>query len=210
MAVVGSSGSGKTTLVDLVLGLMTPESGSVTISGIAPRQACSKWPGAIAYISQNSVISKSNLGDEVILGYERDDVAEPEVLNALSLAQIDGLLRDNESAFHRSIGVGGSSLSGGQRQRVNIARGLISGPKFIVLDEATSALDGVTEASISEEILRLKGNVTLLVIAHRLTTINKADKIIYLREGQIIDIDTFENLKSKHVDFLEQAQIMGL
>jgi ABC-type bacteriocin/lantibiotic exporter with double-glycine peptidase domain len=210
MAVVGSSGSGKTTLVDLVLGLMTPESGSVTISGIAPRQACSKWPGAIAYISQNSVISKSNLGDEVILGYERDDVAEPEVLNALSLAQIDGLLRDNESAFHRSIGVGGSSLSGGQRQRVNIARGLISGPKFIVLDEATSALDGLTEASISEEILRLKGNVTLLVIAHRLTTIKKADKIIYLREGQIIDIDTFENLKSKHVDFLEQAQIMGL
>jgi ABC-type bacteriocin/lantibiotic exporter with double-glycine peptidase domain len=210
MAVVGSSGSGKTTLVDLVLGLITPESGSVKISGLEPRKACSKWPGAIAYISQNSVISKSILGDEVILGYERGDVAESKILNALSQAQLDGLLRESESVFQHSIGVGGNSLSGGQRQRVNIARGLISSPKFIVLDEATSALDGLTEASISEEILRLKGNVTLLVIAHRLTTIKHADRIIYIRDGKIIDIDTFDNLKNKHVDFLQQAQIMGL
>jgi ATP-binding cassette subfamily C protein len=210
MAVVGSSGSGKTTMVDLVLGLLTPKSGSVKISGIEPRKACSNWPGAIAYISQNSVISKSILGEEVILGYERVDVTESEILNALSQAQLDGLLRESESVFQHSIGVGGNSLSGGQQQRVNIARGLISSPKFIVLDEATSALDGRTEASISEEILKLKGNVTLLVIAHRLTTIKHADRIVYIRDGQITDIDTFENLKSKHIDFLQQAQIMGL
>lgn len=210
MAVVGSSGSGKTTLVDLVLGLLSPKSGSILISGLEPRKACSKWPGAIAYISQNSVISKSNLGEEVILGYEREDVEVSEILNALSQAQLNDLVRETDSVFQHSIGVGGNGLSGGQRQRVNIARGLISKPRLIILDEATSALDGRTEVSISEEILKLKGSVTLLVIAHRLTTIKNADRIIYIQKGKIIDIDTFNNLKSKHNDFLEQAQIMGL
>ena len=211
VAVVGSSGSGKTTLIDLILGLIKPDAGSVTISGESPRQACIKWPGAIAYISQNSPIHRSTVGEEVILGYDSDSVPKDSVLNALTKAQLKDLTLSSESLLSYFIGVRGNNLSGGQRQRLAIARGLVSNPKFVVFDEATSALDGLTEASIADEIANLRSEgVTLLVVAHRLTTIKNADKIVYLREGCLIDIDTFENLKLKHIDFLQQAEIMGL
>jgi len=210
VAVVGASGSGKTTLIDLILGLLIPDSGSIRISGLDPRHACSKWPGAIAYIPQSAAISKSSLGQEILLGYDSEDVPLELISNALEISQLMDLAPDMASLISLPIGIRGSRISGGQRQRLSIAKGLVSSPKILIFDEATSALDGMTEAAISEEIKQLRGKVTLLVIAHRLTTILDANKIIYLQDGEVIDIDNFENLKRKHVNFLQQAEILGL
>lgn len=210
IAIVGSSGSGKTTLVDLMLGLIEPDFGRTEISGMPPRSAAVKWPGAISYIPQNAEISSSNLEEELTQGYESSEVPLERILDSLAKSGLTNVFKDVDFNIPKSIGIGGKSLSGGQRQRLSIAKGLVTDPKLVILDEATSALDGLTEESVSKEISKLRGSITLVVIAHRLSTIRNADRIIYLNDGRIVDIDSFEALKVKYHDFLLQAQIMGL
>jgi ABC-type multidrug transport system fused ATPase/permease subunit len=210
IAIVGSSGAGKTTLVDLLLGVLIPESGEVLISGVSPQKAVSKWSGAIAYVPQDVVIVNGNVKENICLGYSVDQVDDQVVWQALNFAELETHFRNNPEGLSSQVGERGSGLSGGQRQRLGIARALFTNPFLLVLDEATSALDGETEAAITNALEKLKGKVTVVMIAHRLSTIRNVDRIIYMDQGKIIGEGDFESLRKKLPEFDRQAKQMGL
>ena len=210
IAFVGSSGAGKTTLVDLILGLRTPNYGAVKISGLEPDKAIKRWPGAIAYVPQDSAILQGTIMDNLVLGYPNEGVDESAAWRALQVSHLEGFVRNLPNGLSTVVGDRGTSLSGGQRQRLGIARAFMTNPRLIFLDEATSSLDGEIEAAISETILEMKGKVTVVMIAHRLSTVVSADRIYFLDEGRVKGIGTFQELKQINADFARQAAIMGL
>jgi len=210
VAIVGPSGSGKTTLLDLILGLLVPDSGEVLISKEEPLKCISKWPGALAYVPQDVVIVSGSIAENVDLGFEKSAISDELIKNALSLSMLDSLLLELPEGSQSSVGERGNKLSGGQRQRLGIARALFTKPRILFLDEATSSLDGQTEREITESIISLKGNLTVVTIAHRLSTVRNADKVIYLDKGQIVSIGTFEEVRNQVIDFDNQATLMGL
>ncbi len=210
IAIVGKSGSGKSTLVDLILGVLDPESGSVEISNRNPLAAISEWPGAIAYVPQDVYISNTSILENVSLGYPLESNTNEYVLKAISLAELSELVSDLPQGVLSMVGERGSKLSGGQKQRLGIARALFSQPKLLVLDEATSSLDAETELRIANSLLGLKGKITIMVIAHRLSTIRNADKVIYIDDSKILEIGSFEEVRAKVPNFDLQANLMGL
>ena len=210
IAIVGPSGAGKTTLVDVLLGVLEPNSGSVKISGETPLQAISKWPGAISYLPQDVIISNGTIRHNVTLGYPENQISDEVILNALKLAQLDDFVKTTSYGLETHVGDRGTKLSGGQRQRLGIARALLTSPKLLVLDEATSALDGETEMGITQAIHELHGKVTTITIAHRLSTIQNADVVYYIEDGKIIASGNFQDIRSKVPDFDRQAKLMGL
>ncbi len=210
IAIVGSSGAGKTTLVDLILGILSPNSGTVEVSDVNPLDAISKWPGAISYVPQDVFMANGSFLDNVVMGFDPEYANIGNVKNALQLAHLDSHIENQPANLGTLIGERGTSLSGGQRQRLGIARALYTKPKLLVLDEATSALDGQTEADISGSIQGLRGEVTLLVIAHRLSTIKGADRIYYLEKGRLVAFGSFDDVRAQVPDFDEQAKLMGL
>jgi ABC-type multidrug transport system fused ATPase/permease subunit len=210
LAIAGPSGSGKTTLVDVILGILVPTSGDVTISNLKPSQAIEKWPGAIAYVPQDVLIVNGTIRENVSLGYETKLEDEELVWDALRVASLDKLVESLPDGLDTQVGDRGTRFSGGQRQRLGIARAMFSKPKLLILDEATSSLDGDSEAEITDTILNLKGNVTVLIIAHRLSSIRNADQLIYLEAGKIEGVGTFEEVRSRIPNFERQAQLMGL
>jgi ABC-type multidrug transport system fused ATPase/permease subunit len=210
VAIVGPSGAGKTTLVDLILGVLEPESGKIEISGLTPSQTVTKWPGAVAYVPQDCVIVNGTIRQNVALGYPIESATDELVLRAIKVAQLEEYVNSLELGLDTNVGDRGSRLSGGQRQRLGIARAMFTQPKILVLDEATSALDGETELNLGNAILGLKGRVTVIVIAHRLSTIRDTSKIAYINRGQIQAIGTFDELRLAIPDFDNQAKAMGL
>jgi ABC-type multidrug transport system fused ATPase/permease subunit len=210
VAIVGSSGAGKTSIVDVLLGVIQPQSGSVTISGQAPRESIRKWPGAIGYVPQNVEIVNSSIQGNISLGFEFSEKHTSLVVEAIKFAQLADVIEALPEGVETVVGERGAELSGGQRQRLGIARALFTKPKLLVLDEATSALDGETESRISEAINKIKGNLTIVVVAHRLSTIRNADRILYFDSGALIGVGTFDELRAKVPNFDKQAQLMGL
>jgi ABC-type multidrug transport system fused ATPase/permease subunit len=210
VAIVGSSGAGKTTLADIILGILEPISGNVAISGIKPSEAVIKWSGAVSYVPQDVMISNTSIGANVALGYSLERVSEENIWQALELAHMDEFVRSLPDGLNTSVGERGSQLSGGQRQRLGIARALFTKPKLLVLDEATSALDGQTEADITNSIQTLKGKVTTIIIAHRLSTVRSVDQVIYLAKGRIVAQGNFDQVRKTVPDFDQQAKLMGL
>ena len=210
VAIVGSTGAGKSTAVDVILGLLNPESGSILISGLKPEEAVIKWPGAISYVPQDVVISNGTIRENVALGFNSKYVNEELVWDAIKAAQLDDYVNSLPEALGTQVGERGTRMSGGQRQRLGIARALFTRPKLLVLDEATSALDGETELAISQAIQRLRGNVTVIMIAHRLSTVRNADSIIYMDKGKVISIGTFDEVRVNVPNFDRQAKLMGL
>ena len=210
VAIVGPSGSGKSTLVDLILGLLTPEVGEVSISSLKPENAISKWPGAIGYVPQSIYISQTSILENVALGFSGADINLELATDSLENAQLMGLIRELPEGIYSNVGARGSRLSGGQRQRLGIARSLYTKPRLLILDEATSALDGLTENDVSEAINGLKSTMTLLLIAHRLSTVKLADRIIYMENGKIRSIGNFSELRASIPDFDKQAKLSGM
>jgi ABC-type multidrug transport system fused ATPase/permease subunit len=210
LAIVGSSGAGKTTLVDVLLGVITPNAGTVRISDEDPSVAISMWPGAIAYVPQDVVICNGTIRDNVALGYPKELVNDELVWEALDSAHLKNVVKSLPNMLDSQVGERGTKLSGGQRQRLGIARALYTKPKLLVLDEATSSLDGKSEFDISESIQELKGKVTVIVVAHRLSTIRNADQIIYMAGGKIVNEGSFDALRKINADFDSQANLMGL
>ena len=209
-AIVGPSGAGKTTLLDLILGVLEPISGKITISGNSPSSASQKWSGAISYVPQNIVIAKGTIRKNVGLGYKPEVATDKLVWDSLDTAQLRGVVEKLPHTLDAQVGEHGTRISGGQRQRLGIARAMFTSPKLLVLDEATSSLDGQTESEITDAIESLSGKVTVIVVAHRLSTIRKVDNIFYINNGRIIAEGKFEELRLKVKDFDKQAEIMGM
>lgn len=206
VAIVGPSGSGKTTLIDLILGLLESEIGEISISDINPVNALYTWPGAFGYVPQDIRLRQGTIRDNITLGFDPETFTDEEIWEALEISQLKEFVENQALGFNTLVGENGYKLSGGQKQRLGIARAIITKPRLLILDEATSALDGNTESDISEAIKNLKGRVTVVLIAHRLSTIKHADSIIYLNEGQIEAVGTFEELRRKVKNFDIQAQ----
>jgi ABC-type multidrug transport system fused ATPase/permease subunit len=210
VAVVGSSGAGKTTFIDVLLGVMTPDDGTVLISGLPPLLAVAKWPGAIAYVPQDVAISSGTIRENVALGFPEQQATDELVISALKVAQLDQFVSDLPRGLDTQVGERGAKISGGQRQRLGIARAMFTKPHLLVLDEATSSLDGETEASISDAIHALRGTTTVVLIAHRLSTVRDADIVVYLADGKIKTMGTFNEVRKAVPDFDRQAKLMGL
>jgi ATP-binding cassette, subfamily B, bacterial PglK len=210
IAFVGPSGGGKSTLIDLILGLLAPSSGSITISGLKPVDAIKKWPGSIGYVPQDVFIENSTVKENICLGFNPDSVEDDLVWQALQLADLSEFVKGLEGQLSYRISDAGKNLSGGQRQRLGIARALLTKPKIVIFDEATSALDAETENRVSESILKLTGECTVIFIAHRLSVVRSADMIYYIDKGKIVSQGSFEELRKLNADFNNQANFMGI
>jgi ABC-type bacteriocin/lantibiotic exporter with double-glycine peptidase domain len=210
IAFVGPSGGGKSTLIDLILGLLAPSSGSISISGLQPVDAIKKWPGSIGYVPQDVFIENSTIKENICLGFNPTTVSDDLVWQALQLADLSEFVKGLEGQLSYKISDAGKNLSGGQRQRLGIARALLTKPKIVIFDEATSALDAETENRVSESILKLTGECTVIFIAHRLSVVRSADMIYYIDKGKIVSQGGFEELRKLNADFNNQANFMGI
>ena len=210
LAFVGPSGAGKTSLVDVLLGVLDATSGTVLISGNPPLETIAKWPGAIAYVPQDVAMSSGTIRENITLGFPENSEDEELIKDALRIAQLLTFVEFLPQGLDTQVGERGTKLSGGQRQRLGIARAMFTKPKLLVLDEATSALDGQTESDISSSILELKGSATVVMIAHRLSTVRFADLVVYIDGGTILAQGTFEEVRLRVPNFEKQAQLMGL
>ena len=210
VAFVGPSGAGKTTMIDVLLGVLNPDEGSVLISGLPPLLAVAKWPGAVSYVPQDVVIAAGTIRENVAMGYPPEVATDELVMDALKVAHLDKFVAELPHGIDTQVGERGTKMSGGQRQRLGIARAMFTQPHLLVLDEATSSLDGETEASITDAIHALRGSTTVVVIAHRLSTVRDANIVVYLSGGKIIAKGTFDEVRKVLPDFDRQAKLMGL
>ena len=210
LALVGKSGAGKSTLADVILGVLDPDEGRALIDGVAPVDAVSRWPGAVAYVPQEVLLANGSIRCNVALGLPDDAIDDELVWEALKRANLDQYLRDQREGLDTQVGEGGLRLSGGQRQRLGVARALYTKPRLLVLDEATSALDAETEAAITSTIQELEGEVTTVVIAHRLSTVRNVDQMLYLEEGVPAALGSFSEVRLIVPALDRQAELLGL
>ena len=210
VAVVGSSGAGKTTLIDTLLGVLEPSIGLIKISELSPVECITKWPGAISYVPQDINIFDGTIRTNVALGYPKELASDEMIWEAINFAELGDVVSELPNGIDTEIGERGIKLSGGQRQRLGLARALFSNPQLLVLDEATSFLDSETELRISKAIQNLKGKVTVIVIAHRLSTVREANHVYYLEDGKIKASGSFEEVRKISPKFDKQAKLLGL
>jgi ATP-binding cassette, subfamily B, bacterial PglK len=200
IGLIGSSGSGKTTLVDMILGLLEPQSGGMSFNGKPLKEAMKIWQNSIAYLPQQVFLIDNTLGRNVALGFEDEEINEDKIIEALDKARLTELVKQLPNGINTLLGEKGIRLSGGQRQRVALARAFYHERSVLVMDEATSALDNETEREIVDEIQRLKGQKTMIVIAHRLSTVKNCDRIYKLEKGRIVSFGTPQDMLNPHID----------
>jgi ABC-type multidrug transport system fused ATPase/permease subunit len=210
VALVGMTGAGKSTLADAILGVLLPDSGTIRISGIEPYETVNRWPGAMAYVPQDVAVLTGTVRENVALGIPPEVIDDALVWEALERAHLAEFLKSAREGIDTVVGENGVQLSGGQRQRLGIARALYTRPRLLVLDEATSALDAETEQLITETLDNLIGDVTIIVIAHRLATVRHCDQVLYLSSGKITGRGTFDQVRDQVPDFDRQASLLGL
>jgi ATP-binding cassette, subfamily B, bacterial PglK len=205
IGVVGPTGAGKTTLVDLIVGLLTPSAGRITIDGIDLSRRLSWWQRQIGYVPQEVYLVDDSLRRNIALGIPDAEIDDPRVRAAVRMARLDELAASLPEGLGTFVGERGIRLSGGQRQRVGIARALYHQPDVLIFDEATSSLDNATEAEVTKAIEALHGMKTLVVIAHRLTTVRHCDRLVFLENGRVAACGTFEELMQNSAEFRRMA-----
>jgi ABC-type multidrug transport system fused ATPase/permease subunit len=187
---VGTSGSGKSTLVDVILGLLPPSAGVITVDGLGIGENVRAWQDQIGYVPQAIYLTDDTLRRNVAFGLPDGQIDEDAVWHAIKAAQLEEFVNSQARGLDTVVGERGVRLSGGQRQRIGIARALYHDPDVLVLDEATSALDMVTEAAVMEAVTALKGRKTILIVAHRLSTVEHCDRLFCLDQGRLDIGDT--------------------
>jgi ATP-binding cassette subfamily C protein len=208
IGIAGSTGSGKTTLADVILGLLTPQDGQILVDGVEITAANLRtWQNIIGYVPQDIYLADDTIAGNIAFGVPQRDINMEKVRAAAKKAQLSGFIENKlPEGYETFVGDRGVRLSGGQRQRIGIARALYNDPEVLILDEATSMLDGQTESAFMQAIDALSHRVTLIVIAHRLTTLSKADCIYLLEDGRIESEGTFNNLIQRSERFNMMAQ----
>ena len=209
VGLVGSSGAGKSTLVDLVLGLLVPSGGSIEIDGQQIEDVMADWRSRVGYVPQDVSLFDGTVAQNIALTWGAE-IDLGRVRAALERAQLWQFIESRPGGMQGKVGERGMSLSGGQRQRMGIARALYSDPLILVMDEATSALDTKTESDVAAAIRDLRGEVTVVAVAHRLSTIRESDQIFFMRDGQIAAQGTFDELVRAEPEFAVQAKLAGL
>ncbi|HXE73665.1 MAG TPA: ABC transporter ATP-binding protein [Candidatus Nitrosotenuis sp.] len=211
-ALVGRSGAGKTTLADLAAGLLVPQEGRVTVDGQPLEgEALRRWQGSVGYVPQEIYLLDDTVRRNIALGVPDEEIDEEAVMRAATMAHIhDFIVGELPQGYDTVLGERGVILSGGQRQRIGIARALYMDPELLILDEATSSLDNLTERSVIEAIEELAGRKTLLVIAHRLSTVKGCDRIFLVEEGRVVDSGPFAQLLAASAPFQELARLQLL
>ncbi len=201
VGIVGPTGAGKTTLIDIVVGLLRPTSGRILIDGIDLNSDLNSWKRCVGYVPQTIFLTDESLRRNIALGIEDGDVKESDIERAVQMAQLERLIAALPSGLDTPVGERGVRLSGGERQRVGIARALYHNPDLLVFDEATSALDHLTEAALSEAMEILHGHKTLLVVSHRLSTVRRCDRVVFLSDGRVKACGTYNELVRCDAEF---------
>lgn len=207
IAFVGESGAGKSTIVDLLLGLLEPTEGVIRVDGKDIQKSLSAWQKNIGYIPQSIYLGDETIRSNVAFGIPKEESDDKKVWEALELAQLAEMVRKLPLGLDTVIGERGTRVSGGQRQRIGIARALYHKPEVIVMDEATSALDNITEKEITNAIESLKGERTVIIIAHRLTTVENCDTLYLMKEGEIMDSGSYNDLIQRNREFRKMALV---
>jgi len=202
---VGASGAGKTTLIDLLLGLLKPQSGTIEVDGNNILDDISGWQKNIGYIPQFIFLADDSIKNNVAFGLSENQICDEKLQSALEAAQLLKYVNNLPNGVNTIIGEDGTRLSGGQRQRIGIARALYHDPQLIIMDEATSALDNVTERFVIDAIEQFKGDRTIVMIAHRISTVKNCDKLILMKNGRILDSGTYIDLINNNSDFSKLA-----
>ncbi|SNT69257.1 ABC transporter ATP-binding protein [Psychrobacter sp. LV10R520-6] len=207
VGLVGSTGSGKSTLIDLLLGLLTPQSGQLTIDDTCITTENKRaWQNTLGFVPQSIFLSEGTIAENIAFGLPAADIDIEQVNKTLKLAHLTELVEQLPDGVNTKVGERGVQLSGGQRQRIGIARALYHEAKVLVFDEATSALDGITEKIIMDAIHDFSGQKTIIMIAHRLKTVQKCDIIYLMDQGKIVDQGTYKELVEKNSQFKEMAE----
>jgi len=201
IGITGPSGSGKTTLINLILGLLKPNAGQICINGEDIYLNLVSWRNLVGYVPQSITLIDASIKENVALGIENDDINQDKVWSVLGDTNLDMFVKGLPKQLDTLIGENGMRLSGGQRQRLGLARSLYRDPKVLIFDEATSSLDIKTEKRITNEIMKMSGKHTLIIVAHRISTIKDCDVIYYLKDGKIIDSGNFSTLTKINKDF---------
>jgi len=202
IGLVGRTGAGKTTLADIILGLYEPSAGAVTVDGVSLKgPAMRAWRRRVGYVPQQVFLANASVTENIAFALPRSEIDEDAVLRAARLAQADEFVRALPDGFDTLVGERGVKLSGGQRQRIGIARALYHEPEVLVFDEATSALDGLTEDAVMEAIRSLSGQRTIILVAHRLRTVEACDRIVLMEEGRILADGPYQELFENSPEF---------
>ena len=208
VGLVGTTGSGKTTVVDIILGLLEPQKGTLEVDEkVINKYNIRAWQSSIGYVPQHIYISDDTIASNIAFGINPEDINQEAVEKASKIANLhEFVINELPEKYHTSIGERGVRLSGGQRQRIGIARALYHEPKVLVLDEATSALDNLTEEAVMDAINNLGNNITIILIAHRLSTVKNCDTIFLLNKGQLVNKGTFDELIKDNDKFRDSAK----
>jgi ABC-type multidrug transport system fused ATPase/permease subunit len=205
--VVGESGAGKSTLIDVMVGLYKPSTGWIKVGGQDLSESDLKsWHRQIGYVPQFPYLADGSVAENVALGMPSAEVEEADVWDALELANLAEFIRGLPEGLNTPVGDRGVRLSGGQRQRLAIARALFQKPQLLVLDEATSSLDQIAESEIRTALEKLHGRITVIMIAHRMTTVQDCDEILYLSNGKLVAQGRYEELLATHDGFQRLAR----
>ena len=192
--------------MDIILGLFVPDSGSVLIDGKDIQDNLASWQKHLGYIPQFIFLADDTIKNNIAFGIDEADINEDQINVAIALAQLESFITELPQGLDTVVGERGVRLSGGQRQRIGIARALYHDPQVLIMDEATSSLDTHTERGVIKSIEKLKGDRTILVIAHRLSTVKNCDNLYYVKNGKIADQGTYADLLENNKTFQSMVQ----